>query len=368
MSYSENLFIPQMLSPAAYEMGRYGRTPASHFYGLPNISVPLAEVRAKGYNLPIFLSYNAGGNRPEQHPGWAGLGWSLHAGGSIVRVINGMKDEMSSIEYESLLEPGGISPSSDPGYLYHIGEVQSETDWDNGATLAQKSIPWREYEPDEYIINVDGIHASFFITGDNEISIVSKDESSFELESYDIGSDDYYTALDMYSGRTSRVVKARRYKYLKRFVIRDKNGNRYIFGGDDSAIEYSVVQHAVWNPTGNSATWKAIATANAWMLTKIERADGEVITFEYEKNGVPIVLRDIHHGELFVEDGTNPYTYDTDTYRDSINGRKSNLNFHFLIPSYLKSISCLLSGDELTFTSSDSVELPCSFTEADFKK
>ena len=368
MSYSENPFLPQMLSPAAYEMGRYGRTPASHFYGLPNISVPLAEVRAKGYNLPIFLSYNAGGNRPEQHPGWAGLGWSLHAGGSIVRVINGMKDEMSRLEYDSLLVTGDISPSSDPGYLYHIGEVQSETDWDNGATLAQKSIPWREYEPDEYIINVDGIHASFFITGDNEISIVSKDESSFELESYDIGSDDYYTALDMYSGRTSRAVKARRYKYLKRFVIRDKNGNRYTFGGDDSSIEYSVVQHAVWNPTGNSATWKAIATANAWMLTKIERADGEVITFEYEKNGVPIILRDIHHGELFVEDGTNPYTYDTDTYRDSINGRKSNLNFHFLLPSYLKSISCLLSGDELTFTSSDSVELPCSFTEADFKK
>ena len=147
-----------MLSPAASELGRYGRTPASHFYGLPNISVPLAEVRAKGYNLPIFLSYNAGGNRPEQHPGWAGLGWSLHAGGSIVRVINGMKDEMSRLEYDSLLVTGDISPSSDPGYLYHIGEVQSETDWDNGATLAQKSIPWREYEPDEYIINVDGVN------------------------------------------------------------------------------------------------------------------------------------------------------------------------------------------------------------------
>lgn len=80
MSYNDDRFIPQMLSPTAYEMGKYGRTPASHFYGLPNIAIPLTEVRAKGMTLPITLSYNAGGNKPDQHPGWAGLGWSLNAG------------------------------------------------------------------------------------------------------------------------------------------------------------------------------------------------------------------------------------------------------------------------------------------------
>ena len=65
MSYSDNPFIPQMLSPTSYEIGRYGRTPASHFYGLPNISIPLTEVRAKGYSLPVSLSYHAGGHKPE---------------------------------------------------------------------------------------------------------------------------------------------------------------------------------------------------------------------------------------------------------------------------------------------------------------
>lgn len=97
MSYPDLQFVPQMLSPTAYEMGRYGRTPASHFYGLPNIAIPLTEVRAKGFTLPVTLSYNAGGNKPEQHPGWVGLGWSLSAGGSIVRVINGMSDGSQGI-------------------------------------------------------------------------------------------------------------------------------------------------------------------------------------------------------------------------------------------------------------------------------
>ena len=47
MSYSDNPFVPQMLSPTAYEMGRFGRTPASHFYGLPNIAIPQNAITIK---------------------------------------------------------------------------------------------------------------------------------------------------------------------------------------------------------------------------------------------------------------------------------------------------------------------------------
>ena len=82
----------QVLSPSAHEMGKYGKVPVSYFNGLPNISVPLTEVRAKGYTLPVYLTYYAGGNRPDQHPGWVGQGWSLHAGGSITRIIHGSKE------------------------------------------------------------------------------------------------------------------------------------------------------------------------------------------------------------------------------------------------------------------------------------
>ena len=358
-----------MLSPSAYEIGRYGRTPVSYFHGLPNISIPLTEVRARGFTIPVSLSYHAGGNKPDQHPGWVGLGWSLQAGGSIVRVINGMKDEMSRQEY-NYIHASNIQ--TDPGYLFRVDEVQADTDWSNDVVMASKFRPDIEYEPDEYIINVDGIHASFFITGQNKISIVSKDESAFELESCDIGTDNDNTALDLYPGKCTKPITARRFNYIKRFVIKDKNGNRYVFGGDDSAIEYSVVQypHIYFDQDSNTHfndnSWKASATANAWMLTRIERADGEVITFEYEKNGVPIVLRDIHHGELFVEDGTDPYTYDVDTCQDSVNGIKNNLNFHFLTPSYLKSIKCMISGDELSFITANSSELPYVFSEDDF--
>ena len=212
MSYQDNPFLPQVLSPAAYEMGRYGRTPVSYYHGLPNISIPLTEVRAKGFSLPISLSYHAGGNKPELHPGWVGLGWSLNAGGSIVRVVNGLKDEMSTAEFSSNNEA--------VDYLSRIAEVQVETDWEdsdvfyskirNDIDLDNNAFNNIDYSPDEYIINAPGIQASFFITGDNQISVVSKDGAMIELETYSVVEDSEATYLDMYA--CPKQLKAKRYR------------------------------------------------------------------------------------------------------------------------------------------------------------
>ncbi|MBR2608676.1 MAG: RHS repeat protein, partial [Bacteroidales bacterium] len=367
MSNPGTPFLPQMLSPSAYEIGRYGRTPVSYFHGLPNISIPLTEVRARGFTIPVSLSYHAGGNKPDQHPGWVGLGWKLNAGGCIVRVVNGKKDEMSSMEY------GALTGRYDtPGYLHHIAEVQTDTNWDDDQTFWNKTFfEHIEYEPDEYIIDAPGIHASFYITGPNKIAVVSRDESAIELESYDFGNDSGTPELDMYPDKCTRPIKACRYQYLKRFIIKDKYGNRYIFGGDDNAIEYSIVQKAdiIRTSTGvnNSNVWKAFATADAWMLTRIERADGEVIIFEYERGGVPIVLRDIHHGEIFTSADAYYMSGQADTHHDMTMGYKRNLNFLFLLPTYLKSIRCLMSGDELNFAAEKSQELQFAIDESDFK-
>ncbi|MBR5836360.1 MAG: hypothetical protein IKY66_09400, partial [Bacteroidales bacterium] len=282
---------------------------------------------------------------------------------------------MSASEYAALTER---TINRDPGYLYHIDDVQTGINWGNPQTFRdQLFFDEMDYAPDEYIINTPGIHASFFITGSNitgsyKIAIVSKDESSFELEDYEIVDDSSLPLLDIYPGKCPRPIKACRYKYLRKFIIRDKLGNRYIFGGDDSAIEYSITQKAdiAHTSTGgviNSNVWKAFATANAWMLTRIERADGEIITFEYERNGVPIVLRDIHHGEAFSSTDVPEQSSKADTYEDMNEGYKRNLNFHFLLPTYLKSIKCIHSGDELQFTTQDSQELQFDINEEDFK-
>ena len=320
----------QLHSPNAAELGRYGKAPVDYFTGVPSIVVPLTSVHAKGYELPVELRYHAGGNRPEQHPGWVGLGWSLHAGGCINRIINGMKDEMSREEYAT----------------------------------------YKDYSPDEYQICAGELNASFYIVGEKEIRIVSKNESSFALEDIVIFEDTSGTGYDMYPGQCAQPIRARRYKYISCIMIRDKEGTRYVFGGDDSAIEYSVVQHPnlVEYSDGtvvNSNVWRAAATANTWLLSRIEKPDGEIISFTYEKNGVPVVVRDIHHGESY-RVGTSPaISGQCDTASTAANIRQ-NLNYTFLLPSYLKRISCRLSGDYLEFVTGDTTELRYGIVEADF--
>ena len=378
MAQNENYFHqgdPQILSPSAHEMGKYGKVPVSYFNGLPNISVPLTEVRAKGYTLPVYLTYYAGGNRPEKHPGWVGQGWSLHAGGSITRIIHGRKDDLSKEEYFSM--GSGVLLSSDPGYLFHSWTTQNQINWDNTDTLYhytyQGTHEVMDHEPDEFLLNIEGLQATFYITGEDSIKIVSKGDASFDV-SWTTDTDSDNTGLVMYTHPSNQNNKrrARRFTYLKSFVVRDREGNAYYFGGDDNSIEYSIIQYSNIIQTGvtsfqNTSNWNAIATANTWMLTKIERPDGEVITFSYKQDGIPIVVHDFHYG--FVYTGT--YGLNTlgdcgfETF-DNPNA-KNNLSVTFLRPLYLESISCRLSGDSLTFNTSQSQELKNTISESDFQ-
>lgn len=59
----------EVFSPNAAELGKYGKVPVNYYNGLPNISIPLTQLEAKNYTLPVYLTYHAGGNKPEQHPG-----------------------------------------------------------------------------------------------------------------------------------------------------------------------------------------------------------------------------------------------------------------------------------------------------------
>ncbi|MBR6362040.1 MAG: RHS repeat-associated core domain-containing protein [Bacteroidales bacterium] len=343
-------------------MVKYGRVPVDHFNGLANVTIPLTEVKAKGYTLPIYLTYHGSGNRTEQHPGWVGQGWSLHAGGSITRIQNGTKDEISQYE-ENVTEY--------TNYLGHAYETQNSIDWSNPQTLFDTGIGnglgfTIDYSPDEFMVNLEGINASFYITGDNQIKIVSKGDASFDV-SWTLDTDTDNTGLVVYTdpSQPNHAFRARRYRYFKSFVIKDREGNAYYFGGNDNAIEYSVSQQTAFvNENTFTSNWIAKATATTWMLTKIQRANGEEISFEYKKDGVPIVLTDIHFDMgtstvgKWVQEGTRF------TSLNSLD--KKNLHFSFLTPSYLQKISCRFSGDTLNFNTARTIERGYDIDERDF--
>ncbi len=99
-------------SPTAASLGKYVDNPISYFTGTPDISIPLAEVKEKDFNLPIYLNYHPGGIKVDETPSNIGLGWSLNAGGVITRAVKDLPDDKKA----------GNCPQGFWGYWNGIGE------------------------------------------------------------------------------------------------------------------------------------------------------------------------------------------------------------------------------------------------------
>ena len=361
VSFAQALDIPQVLSPNASELGKYGKMPVDYFSGLPQIQIPLTELRARNYSLPIYLSYHASGNKPDQHPGWVGQGWSLHAGGCINRIVNGKKDELTKEENARFI---GINTSYQPGYLYHMDDTQN-TSWNNTNLIHEiNSHPYRDNEPDEFQVNIDDINASFYFTGNGKIKIASRNNVFFTAE-YELStSGSAYTNFRVFDFYDSSV-NAALYKYISKIIITSKDGTRYHFGGQPEAIEFSFQQLTRYDVSYewdiDEYNWDLIATANTWMLTRIERPDGESIYFEYQHSGVPLVFYDRHFAKYYFENG-NGDQYNTLHYHQE----KLNHTYSFLMPSYLSEIKCSQSRDSLSFKRSHTTELGYNINPTDF--
>lgn len=81
------------LSPDAAAIAKYGEIPVGTFTGVPQIGVPLYTIAGKEIQLPLSLSYHAGGNKVEDVASWVGLGWSLGSLPCISRSARGLEDD-----------------------------------------------------------------------------------------------------------------------------------------------------------------------------------------------------------------------------------------------------------------------------------
>ncbi len=360
----------QVFTPNAAELGKYGRIPVSYYNGLPVIDIPLTELHAKNYVLPIHLSYHASGVKPDDHPGWVGLGWSLHAGGCINRIVNGVNDDMDSSENNHY--GGTMSPLHPPGYLYNCTSIQNN-DWENPDTL-EYYYGASQYDTaaDEFQVCIDDINASFYVsgydrqTGEAQIKIISRDPVCFKAKIILSGTqqrkvlyssnmpDDYYSAWH--------------FSHISSIILTKDNGVVYTFGGDDNAIEYS---YQILR-TNYSERLDARTVTNTWHLKSIHFPWGEEIYFEYKKDGHPIYKRDVHTLTNIIDMGVSAGVPDNQSEGNTkapINSNKYlNVSYTVLEPAYLTSISSKLTCDTLHFTSTKSTELAPSINYDEFNK
>jgi hypothetical protein len=243
-----------MPSPNAVSLGTYGEMKVSPFTGVPNINIPIYTLQENEIKLPISLSYHASGFRPDQHPGWTGLNWSLQAGGTITREVKDLPDEHNcpNTTLQTDPYPQGFSL---PVYLAKAGyyfnrslparNITDADNWSSPEIVKSTNSLW-DTEPDEFNFSFLGRYNGKFylsekgtweVQSEQNIKVVFDDNNFLDLP------------LPLQTSKTQRgLANCLRGGDMLRsfggFTLITEDGMQYVFGGNQQnkstdAIEYS---------------------------------------------------------------------------------------------------------------------------------
>ena len=219
-------------SPDAAKMTKYADLPVSNSLGQADINIPIYTINTRSLSLPIALSYDCSGIRPNEISGIVGLGWSLQAGGVITREIRGQQDN------------GTIPPEF--------------TNSNQAANVAQFILFNNDTDYDRYRYSFCGHAGSFYIIFD----IASQSNVVVPCEPTDL-------KISMDSDG---------------FLIVDKKGNQYRFSRTETSSRILGSDDPNAPINNNSSASYNISTITAWHLTEIRSIDGaDTITLRYEQ-------------------------------------------------------------------------------------
>lgn len=233
------------------------------FYGTPNIQLPIYNVtNAGGLSVPISLGYNARGFRPDEHPGWVGSGWSLDAGGVIIRSVKDMPDDYSNSNYYYGANAG----------FYFCHAMINNASWNQTAfmkTIAETDSSLKDSETDEYSFSFPGGSGKFYMDPSGNWQVKSD-------KPVKVSFDGSFLNVPFTAPSGTRMLTYGNSKTFSGFTVTDENGNQFVFGGSTDAIEYSIPFFSQ-----NLAEW----SAQAWYLTRIIPAHGTTVNFTYGSGG-----------------------------------------------------------------------------------
>jgi YD repeat-containing protein len=238
--------------PTAASLGKYADFPVSYFTGVPNISIPIYDLKDGDAELLISLSYHASGIRVSEVASWVGLGWALNAGGVIIRTVRGTADEGS---YSQQGDGAGSSPPAPRGYysdlgLYNFPKLPYADANGNPQSYNGSGLPLTHYaaaglgsgtvdgESDLYIFNFNG-HMGKFLFDENQTPHLLKDDN---LKIKVI-----YNLTDFVS-----------------WIITDEKGIQYIFGQNQNGNNYE----KAW-PSQGPQSLAGPGPISSWFLNQI---------------------------------------------------------------------------------------------------
>lgn len=327
-------------TPNAASLGTFGQIPVSPFTGAPQVSLPLYTVTNGSAEVPIALSYHTSLVKPEHHPGWVGLGWSLAAGGSITRIARGHRlfDEDTYID----------------GSLAYVNchNVLSPSDWASYSSVNALTNRYqvRDLEPDQFSFNFGDYSGTFYLDHNGQWQVQSKASAQIKI------------TPNLQSGNSTFLGTYILQKYYMSFTLTTEDGTIYLFGNEDpTAGEANAVEFSVNVTAGADIVNGLIPTT--WHLTKITSPDGPTINFRYVRGP------GVYHMTRFVSASSHMYSYDMAPCAgaarcwESLNANSfaSRYNVALMYPSYLDQIT-LPDNSYVKFVTSNSQELDYNYS------
>lgn len=226
-------------NPQATELGRFQNQGINGATGTPIINILIYTIEEDGVSIPISLNYNATGIKTTDLSSEVGLKWTLHAGGSVSRMIKGLPDDDTY---------GWIN--------YDNSSLYSR--WTNNAACNQEN---------------------FMRIADNQEDILP------DLFSYNIG--EYQNTFIFNKNkqihktiRDNIIIKYNQGNRFDNFTLTDIYGTQYYFGDyfGRTKVENSVRKGGA--STVNSP--RSGEGINEWKLKTITTKNNKTINFTYE--------------------------------------------------------------------------------------
>lgn len=285
------------LTPNSESVQKKEHSGVDMFHGCATVNIPLYTLQGDAMKYNIGLSYYSGGIRVNEMPGMMGMSWSLDGESQITRTVNGSPDEMYNFAWK---DNGQVF---ERGY-YFFGSQFNTSDWNTSTFLDDHNDPLKsgpnhpigsysyDGQPDEFQFNFAGHSGSFFRSETGEWKVKSKENLDLKIEevlyTYDYNQSTFYQYNHnnwKSPGEMTSYHKPNVATLFTQFTLTAPDGYKYIFGGVDSAIEFT---RGMLKDPGDyiNSHMSQARTANTWKLSKIVSPLGEEIKFTYNRGKV----------------------------------------------------------------------------------
>lgn len=239
--------------------------PVSHYTGKPVVSIPLFEVRDRSLAHHVSMYYDASGIKVNDTEDWAGLKWSLMAGGHVTRELRGLPDDFYSgsggrngwLKYTNAAAIGSYTFPANGSGLSCLDE-DAVFSFING--LNYVSDP----EPDVFHFAAEGLSGSFMFDNSGNIENIR---------------------LIPYQDVKVKAYVSNVFEKLERFDITTADGTVYVFDEVEVTSKRATKESGALNPYHFKREYEycknPLTYNSSWKLSSITTVMGERITFSY---------------------------------------------------------------------------------------